>query len=201
MIKEDKVFFPCGSLKLEGLYTETGNEKAVIVAHPNPLMGGNMFNNVVESLLLAFGEKSYSTLRFNFRGVGFSQGRHAYGTGEIEDLAAAIDFMHGKGYERIALAGYSFGAWITAHYLEDNTPSGPVVLISPPVSVYEFPEEKILTKINLIVCGAKDPFCLTEAVEQYAVRINAALLVMPTTDHFFVGREDALTQNIKKHLL
>ncbi|MBN1545772.1 MAG: alpha/beta fold hydrolase [Syntrophaceae bacterium] len=201
MASEDRVYFPCGDMKLEGLFRDADSDRGVVICHPNPMMGGNMYNNVVESLLTAFVAKGYSTLRFNFRGTGRSQGIHANGSGEVDDLASATDFLKNRDIRNVALAGYSFGAWVTANYLQKQHVSGPVVLISPPVSFYEFPGEVIADKVDLIVCGSRDPFCQAEDVERFATTINAKVILIPGTDHFYVGREEILTENVQKNLL
>ena len=115
-------------------------------------------------------------------------------------LFRSIDFLKSRNVKSVALAGYSFGAWVIANYLQKQTVSGPVVLISPPVSFYEFPCEDIDGKIDLIVCGARDPFCQAEDVERFAAMSNAKVLLIPGTDHFYVGREVILTENVQKNL-
>jgi uncharacterized protein len=108
---EKKITINSESLKLEGLFNPASTDKGVVLAHPHPLYGGDMYNNVVEALCLAYNECGYSSLRFNFRGVGRSEGSYGNGDGEQKDIKAAIDFFRVEGIKEIDLAGYSFGSW------------------------------------------------------------------------------------------
>jgi len=91
-MKEERVFFKSNGLKIEGLISESETLNGVVVTHPHPLYGGDMNNNVVESVVRAYGKKGYTTLRFNFRGVGRSEGGYDEGTGEQGDVRAAVAF-------------------------------------------------------------------------------------------------------------
>ena len=90
---EEKVLFKSGDLKLQGLYSDNPGNNGVIVTHPHPQMGGSMDNNVVNALVSVFSDRHYSTLRFNFRGVGHSEGFYDHGRGEMEDVIAAMGFL------------------------------------------------------------------------------------------------------------
>ena len=87
----EKILFPSGSLHLEGLLIRGKIPKAVVISHPHPLYGGDMDNYVVGLISQAFEEKGWTTLRFNFRGVGRSQGDFDQGIGEEEDVLAAVN--------------------------------------------------------------------------------------------------------------
>jgi len=200
MLQEKRIYFPSGELKLEGLYADAGSDCGVVISHPNPLMGGSMHNNVVESLVMAFYEKGYSTLRFNFRGVGRSEGLHDKGAGEQDDLAGGVAFLEARGVKIIALPGYSFGAWVAANYLRNQNTVGQVVLVAPPVSVYEFSVETLTGKIDLIVCGDKDPFCRSEDILSWSRAIKAKNVFITRTDHYFAGKEEDLIKNIQENL-
>ncbi|RLJ02607.1 MAG: alpha/beta hydrolase, partial [Candidatus Aenigmatarchaeota archaeon] len=113
-MKEEKVFFQAGDVKIEGMLYNAPGEKGAVVTHPHPLYGGDMHNNVVETVVQAYREKGYATLRFNFRGVGRSTGSYDEGIGEQEDVRAALAYLTGTGKTSIDLAGYSFGAWVNA---------------------------------------------------------------------------------------
>src|SRR5271163_4574495 len=115
-MKEQRVTFASGVLTLEGLLARPEGAKPVrgaVVCHPHPLYGGSMYNNVVDAVLAAMWKKEWATLRFNFRGVGESEGEHDGGAGEAEDVAAAMAFvtsLSGVQPEGAVLAGYSFGS-------------------------------------------------------------------------------------------
>src|ERR1700676_2177875 len=115
-MKEQHVTFPAGALTLEGLLAKPDGLKPVrgaVVCHPHPLYGGSMYNNVVDAVLAAMWKREWATLRFNFRGVGESEGEHGGGAGEAEDAAAAVAFLESQsGIQKDGpvLSGYSFGS-------------------------------------------------------------------------------------------
>ncbi len=93
-MNEIPVSFRSGDLTLEGLIANPGgNAPAAVVCHPHPMYGGSMYNNVVDAILAAMWQTGYATLRFNFRGVGASEGEHDGGPGEVDDAIAATAFM------------------------------------------------------------------------------------------------------------
>jgi alpha/beta superfamily hydrolase len=109
-MKEQRVTFPSGSLTLEGLLAKPDGDRLVrgaVVCHPHPQYGGSMYNNVVDAVLAAMWKKEWATLRFNFRGVGESEGEHSGGAGEAEDAAAAVAFVSSQpGVERGAVLAH-----------------------------------------------------------------------------------------------
>ncbi|HJU27809.1 MAG TPA: hypothetical protein VJ718_01485, partial [Candidatus Binataceae bacterium] len=115
-MKERQVTFASGDLKLEGLLAipeDSRPARAGVVCHPHPLYGGSMYNNVVDAVLEAMWKLGWATLRFNFRGVGQSEGEHGGGAGEADDATAAVKFLGeqtGLTVSNLVLAGYSFGA-------------------------------------------------------------------------------------------
>src|ERR1700720_4593000 len=115
-MRENQVTFRLGALSLEGLLAAGGGDSpAAVVCHPHPSYGGSMLNNVVEAILAAMWQLGYATLRFNFRGVGGSEGEHDGGRGEAEDAAAAMAFLLSQPGVRktgAVMAGYSFGAMV-----------------------------------------------------------------------------------------
>lgn len=115
---EKVTFFDSGPLKMQGLLEEHSGEKGVVVTHPHPLYGGDMYNHVVEAVCQAYQEREYSCLRFNFRGVGLSEGEYDKGIGEQDDVMAALDYLSALGQNEIDLVGYSFGAWVNAQGID-----------------------------------------------------------------------------------
>ena len=111
----ERITFLSEEYEIEGLLNQRDEKKGVVVTHPHPLYGGDMNNMVVESIVHVYYMKGYSTLKFNFRGVGRSQGTYDNGLGEQKDVLSALSFLADMGMERIDLAGYSFGAWVNAH--------------------------------------------------------------------------------------
>ena len=115
-MKERRVTFKSSDLTLEGMIASpdgAGPHRAAVVCHPHPLYGGSMYNNVVDAVLEAMHARGFATLRFNFRGVGQSEGEFDNGNGEADDTVAAIRFLiaqKGVRADGAVLAGYSFGA-------------------------------------------------------------------------------------------
>ncbi len=137
---EKLVQFNSGDIQLEGLLDQGISGKGVVVTHPHPLYGGDMYNPVVESIARAYKSKDYTTLRFNFRGVGNSQGSYDDGPGEKQDVLSAVSYLKENGSDPINLSGYSFGAWVGARAVADDPRVKRIVLIAPPVSFYDFSE-------------------------------------------------------------
>ena len=101
---EEPVFFMSGTLQIQGLLQTKPGDKGVVITHPHPLYGGSMHNNVVESLVHAYQQAGYATLRFNFRGVGSSQGKYDDGQGEQEDVKISIA-LPGRAREKCSRSG------------------------------------------------------------------------------------------------
>jgi len=186
-----EVFIPCGGIRLEGRLEEAAGPRAALIAHPHPLYGGDMDNPVVVALARAFREAGYSVLRFNFRGVGRSEGAHGGGGPERDDLAAAREWLRGRGAVEILGAGYSFGAWVLA-----GAPEGfsGLLLVSPPVALLDFGAPAPLPALRLVVTGERDPIAPARRIEPLRRIWNpeAALEVIPGTDHFYTGALEAL---------
>lgn len=193
MMKEERVYIKNGELTIEGLLSASGEEKGVVICHPHPLMGGSMYNNVVEAIQEAYAAKKYATLKFNFRGVGGSTGCYDDGRGEQEDIIAAVKYLQDVGISETAIAGYSFGAWVAAKVVErfDDLFSN-VAFISPPVNLYDFNWPQLINKINVIVCGNDDQFCDIHLLQEKIKNIAANLKIIPAADHFYFGQEKDL---------
>ena len=114
-----------------------------------------MYNNVVESLVRVYQQAGYSTLRFNFRGVGSSHGEYGDGTGEQEDVRAALNCLWERGKQVIDLAGYSFGAWVNALTRPDGDIIRQMVMVSPPVAFLDFGSAQPLPNYSWSLPGAE----------------------------------------------
>ena len=121
------------NFQIEGCLSRNDTDKGVVITHPHPLYGGDMHNSVVETIMQAYRQKGFTTLRFNFRGVGASQGSYADGIGEQADVRAALSHLTDLGITRLDLAGYSFGAWVNAHIMCREADIETMVMVSPPV--------------------------------------------------------------------
>jgi alpha/beta superfamily hydrolase len=199
---EEEIFFDSEGLKIEGLMENLEGEKAVVVTHPHPLYGGEMHNNVVEAIAQAYREQGYSTLRFNFRGVGRSEGAYDDGKGEQEDVRAALKFLSSLGKRRFDLAGYSFGAWVNALGREKIAQVRRMVMVSPPVNFVSFDFLKYEPKIKLVIVGSRDEIAGYKTIEKLMHEWNpkATLRIIEGADHFYWGYSEALKAIIGEFL-
>jgi alpha/beta superfamily hydrolase len=161
-----------------------------------------MQNNVVEAVVQAYQESGYTTLRFNFRGVGGSGGTHENGAGEQEDVRAALEYVRDRGKTKVDLAGYSFGAWVNAMGLETYSDVRRMVMVSPPVNFIDVSFLGFSPKIRLIVGGSTDDIAPTEKIERYLERWNPDVRfeVIRGADHFYWGKEEDLKRVIRRFL-
>ena len=126
MVEIEKIYIKNKDIKLEAEYFQSENstfQPIVIICHPHPQFGGDMYNNVVSAVFNLLKENLISSLRFNFRGVGGSSGSHTSGKGELSDVKACIDFLiNQNNFEKILICGYSYGAAIgcsAVNYLDN----------------------------------------------------------------------------------
>jgi len=202
IMREDKVYWNNGSLKIEGLLEKHSEENGVVICHPHPLMGGSMHNNVVEAIRDAFALQNYTTLRFNFRGTGNSTGNYDEGRGEQVDIISAHKYLKKNGTKRIFLAGYSFGVWVGSKVLEQsNQLFVASILISPPVNLFDFNWENLKNKIDLLVSGDLDQYCDAEVLRKQAKIINSPIEIISGTDHFYFGKEKELINILLKYIV
>ena len=200
MIPERPVFFNQGGARLEGLYAAVQGTRGAVISHPHPLMGGDMRNPLVETLTESLFSGGLSTLRFNFRGVGMSEGIFDGGRGEQEDVLAAITYLERQGIRDIVLAGYSFGAWVDANViLRRNLLSA--VLVSPPITLFPFNFGPLREKIGLMICGDRDPYCPPYEAKNAAAHISSRLEIIPDADHFLIGKEADLAAYIDNFVM
>ena len=163
-MKKIRISFPCGELFLEGILATpegAGPFPAVIVCHPHPLYGGSMDNNVVYSLSETLTQASFVSFKFNFRGVGGSQGEFGQGIGEQEDVEAAISFMSTVkevDSKRIGLAGYSAGAGFAFPVGCKDVRIKALAALSPPLAIFDFDFLKDCPKPKLFISGSRDNF-------------------------------------------
>lgn len=194
-------------LKLEGRFykasSESGQSGGVVICHPHPLYGGDMDNGVVIAIQEAFAERGFSTLRFNFRGVGASEGGYDGGRGEVEDLLAACRFMRARGMKALYGAGYSFGSWILLKGCSVESFSG-LVLVAPPLDILDFGGLKLPSSVPwLIIVGSRDEFCSQEKLrswlEESSIKMNGSRnsVFLVNGDNHFLWRS---ISGVKEHI-
>jgi uncharacterized protein len=199
---ESRIRIDAGGIRIEGLLENFPGDKGLVMTHPHPLYGGTMHNNVVRSVVHAYGEMNYSTLRFNFRGVEGSEGQFESGVGEQEDVKAALAYMSGLGKKQIDLAGYSFGAWVNALGLTKFQEAQRLIMVSPPVSFIDFGFLQYNPKIQLVIAGSRDEIAEYKMVEKMLPTWNeqAMFRVIQGADHFYSGYEEELIDIIREFL-
>lgn len=202
---EEKIFIPAGEIRLEAIIDKADPAKAGVVSHPHPMYGGSMHNNVVQAAVQALSRSGWTSLRFNFRGVGQSGGIHGHGRGEGEDLEAAASFLKRCGANQVLIVGYSFGAWVAAFAWKRLKNLGvlPLVLIAPPAAFMSFKDLSPDTEAGLIICGEHDSFAPPAQVLDLGQRLAqpAKPVIIAGTDHFFSGRESELTGILTDYII
>jgi alpha/beta superfamily hydrolase len=193
---EDRIEFSTGDLVIEGLLQKNSVTSAVVITHPHPLYGGNMHNNVVMAISQTYQKRGYTTLRFNFRGVGDSRGSYGDGIGEQEDVRVAVAYLADLGIEQIDLAGYSFGAWVNGNLSCAADGITNMVMVSPPVAFIDFDSVSTIDCLKLVITGSRDEIAPAEMIRQSYHEWNseAQLEVIDGADHFYGGYENRLEE-------
>ena len=173
-----------------------------VIAHPHPLFGGTMDNKVVQTLARACVQTGWQALRFNFRGVGASQGVHDGGVGETDDLLALISAQASGG--PLVLAGFSFGAFVTCQALARLMPERPperVVLVGTAASRFVVPAlAPELHEAALVLHGEHDDTVPLTSVLDWARPQHLPVTVIPGVEHFFHGQLPLLKSLVVRHL-
>ena len=155
-----EVIFPGPEGRLEGRYhpQKTKDAPIAIILHPHPQFGGTMNNRVVYNLHYAFHNMGFNVLRFNFRGVGRSQGEYDQGIGELSDAASALDYLQSmnQNAKHCWVAGFSFGAWIGMQLLMRRPEITGFISVSPPANMYDFSFLAPCPSSGLIINGSAD---------------------------------------------
>lgn len=173
-----------------------------VICHPHPPDGGTMNNKVVSTLAKAFVDAGYISIRFNFRGVGLSQGQYDHGIGETADCLAVLEWVQQQRPSApLALAGFSFGAWVA---LKAGERIAPILMVSiaPPVGFRDFSEVRSPLCPWLAVQGMQDEIVDAGAVvawlDQQSPRPE--IIKMQNTSHFFHGMLLPLREHVKAFL-
>jgi alpha/beta superfamily hydrolase len=198
---EEQLDLKVNDLSLEARFIPGTVDAGAVITHPHPLYRGSMNNNVVWTAVRAFGERGWSTLRFNFRGVGASTGSYGGGLAEVEDVTAAVAFLKSRVPGPCFLLGSSFGASVAARALLQGLDAAGAVFISPPIAFMELTFLPETPGLSLIVAGDHDDLCpLADLENLFRTRQPAVdIRVVSGTDHFYGGREEELFHILKDH--
>lgn len=174
----------------------------VVIAHPHPLFGGSMDNKVVQTLARAFVQCGWTAVRFNFRGVGASQGVHDAGRGELQDLLAVVAQAAPQG--PLALAGFSFGAFVTSHAVRFVWPDRllqKLVLVGTAATRFDVALVPAnLHERTLVLHGEQDDTVPLADVMQWARPQTLPVTVVPGVGHFFHGQLPLLRSLVVRHI-
>lgn len=200
MPRHDYIPGPAGRLECVIDAPERETKGLALVAHPHPLFGGSLENKVAHTLARAFVEMGYAALRINFRGVGGSEGTHDEGSGEVDDLQAALDWGRRElNRGPFVLAGFSFGAGVqtllAARLAEQDTKQQRLVLVglSTARAATSVPPD------TLVIHGEEDTTVPLASVMDWARPQLLPVVVVPSTDHFFHRRLEILRRIVQSH--
>jgi uncharacterized protein len=198
-------FRSADGLTLEGRLAqpETPPAGVVVLCHPYPPAGGTMSSIVIPRLARGFEAAGWAALRFNFRGVGRSEGAFAGGVDETADVAGALAFMRSEfpGVPN-AIIGWSFGALVGLQAAINDRRVDAYAGIAPPLTaggsfaIPPLPDPVGWTARRLLVAGDQDPVCEMEALREAALRLGAEVRIIRGADHSFTGHLDELTETV-----
>lgn len=196
--------------RLEGRYqpSKTKNAPIALILHPHPKFKGSMANQIIYDLFYMFQKHDFITLRFNFRGVGMSQGEFSHGHGELADAAAALDWIqnlhpHSK---TCWIAGYSFGAWIAMQLLMRRPEIEGFMAISPQPNLYDFSFLAPCPSSGLIVHGEDDKVTPVEQIKNLTSKLETQKSIKVTekiikgANHFFTNHKKELIEICSQYL-
>ena len=196
--------------RLEGRYhhSKKPNAAVALLLHPHPQYGGTMNNKVVYALYQTFVRRGFSALRFNFRGVGRSQGRFDNGQGELSDAAAALDWMqsHNPNTTACWIAGFSFGAWVGMQLMMRRPEIRGFISVAPPASLHDFSFLAPCPASGMILHGDKDEVIPQASVDKLAQKlqkqknIKIDYRVIQGSDHFFQDHIDDINKHVNDYL-
>ncbi|MEM7072542.1 MAG: alpha/beta hydrolase [Pseudomonadota bacterium] len=192
--------------RIEARYSRTDDPSAptALILHPHPLHGGSMNNKVTYALFQSFASLGFACLRFNFRGVGRSQGSYSKGDGELSDAAAALDWLQLNHPHASScwVAGFSFGAWIGMQILMRRPELAAFVSVAPPCNIYDFGFLAPCPTTGLIIQGDRDKIVPASAQHGLLAKlskqrgIKIAYDEIKGADHFFTNQIDELRQSV-----
>lgn len=198
--------FHCGSLMLEGVVgipRNVGHLAAVIICHPHPQYGGNMDNNVVNAIFNTLLKKNIVVFKFNFRGVGTSEGSFDNGKGEQDDVGAAISFiasLEEVDVHRIGLVGYSAGASFGLPVACADKRIKAVAAVSPGLTMADFSFLTTYPKAKFLITGTKDDYTPVKQFTYFCESLPPPVeyIKVEGIDHFWGGHENEVADSLRE---
>lgn len=205
-----EVIFNGPAGRIEGRYhhTKAPNAPVALVLHPHPQFGGTMNNPVTYALFQAFVQRGFSVLRFNFRGVGRSQGSFDAGIGELSDAAAALDWLQSQNPDasQCWIGGFSFGAWIAMQVLMRRPEIEGFISVAPQPNIYDFSFLAPCPSSGLIIHGDADKVAPPKDVQVLVDKLHTQKGItitqktIPGANHFFSNDTDILIEECADYL-
>ena len=205
-----EVIFTGEDGRIEGRFHpgKSRNAPIAIILHPHPQFGGTMNNPVVYQLYYAFANRGFAALRFNFRGVGRSQGVFDHGQGELSDAAAALAWAQAANPDARAcwIAGFSFGAWIGMQLLMRRPEVEGFISIAAPANLYDFSFLAPCPASGIFIQGAADtvvqPIAVVKLVEKLRTQKHITIHhdEIPRANHFFENELDEMMRSVDNYL-
>lgn len=199
---------PAGRIESRYHHNSDPASPVALILHPHPQFGGTMNNQIVYHLYHSFRKRGFSVLRFNFRGVGKSQGLFDNGQGELSDAASALDWMqtYNKEAKTCWIAGVSFGAWISMQLLMRRPEIAGFISVAPPANLYDFSFLAPCPSPGLMVNGSDDRVVPPDAVAGLVKKLKTQKNIVITNEiiqeanHFFEGKVENLMEVIDGYL-
>jgi alpha/beta superfamily hydrolase len=205
-----EIMFAGPAGRLEGRYHLNENPKAptVLVMHPHPKHGGTMNNKLTHILYRSFAQQGFHALRFNFRGVGKSEGTYDNGEGELNDAASALDWIqyHNTLSNRFWVAGFSFGAWVALQLLMRRPEIEGFIIINPPANLYDFSFLAPCPVVGQVIQTSDDPIVDVSYVDLLVARLRTHKGIfidyqkIKSSDHFLKSETHTASQMILNFL-
>ncbi len=196
--------------RLEGHYHPAENPEAplALILHAHPQGGGSMDTKVVTTMYDIYKRRGYTVLRFNWRGVGKSQGEYDHGHGELQDAATVLDWMQilNPNASYCWVAGHSFGAWIGMQLLMRRPEIRGFIALSPPMNMYDFGFLAPCPASGLMLYGGADRICPPDEIERVSSKIRiqkGAILehkIIEGASHLFDTHIDEMEQAIETYM-
>ncbi|GHF27517.1 alpha/beta hydrolase [Kordiimonas sediminis] len=196
--------------RLEGRYQPGKDNSApvALILHQHPQYGGNMDNKVAYYLYHIFAHRGFATLRFNFRGIGRSQGEFDNGVGELSDAAAALDWLQSMNANssKTWIAGFSFGAWIAMQLLMRRPEIEGFISVAPPANLYDFSFLAPCPSSGLIVQAEDDDLVTPHSIEKLVEKLHIQKQItidhstISGANHFFENELQLLVKSVNTYL-
>ncbi len=191
-------FLSSDGLRIEGRLTPGAADRAVVLCHPHPLYGGSILTPVIMTAEQVFQEAGYTTLAFNFRGVGASQGAYGEGQAETADVEGGLSFLEetlGAHPKSQGVVGYSFGSYVGAQVAAADPRVHLYLGIAPPLDRYDFGFLNAAHCVIALIAGTRDEFCDRARLEAFSHSLpGTPRLRLLETDHFFTDALGELAQ-------